>query len=176
MKNDFDLEIIDANLQQFFVWSSFMKLFLTKNMRICHEIENEIFANWLNKMFYKSTFYNHIKLFKKIINKTQKLQTFTNSVFLSQLLSQINEHHEFFKNWAILTMHNDIVTELNDLILKSLFEELHIMNFVDKITNETQVDLISTKHLRNFNFSFLLSTRLRFKIEAFIMLLQNLCF
>ena len=131
-----------------------MKLFLTKNMRIRHEIDNEIFANWLNKMFYESTFYDHIKLLNEIINRTQNLQTFTNSVFSSQLLSQINENHECFKNRAILTMHNDIVTKLNNLILKFLFEELHIMNFVDKIANEIQIDLIFTKHLRNLNSFF----------------------
>ena len=177
MKNDSRFEIVDANLQQFFIWSLFMKLFLTKNMRVCHEIDNKIFVNWLNKMFYESTFYDHIKLFKKIINRTQNLQTFTNSVFSSQLLSQINEYHKFFKNWAIFMMHNNIVTNLKNLILKSLSKELHIMNSIDKIAmNEIQVDLISTEHLRNFNFFFLSSTRLRFKIEAFIMLLQNFCF
>ena len=176
IKNNSCFEIVNANLQQFFVWSSLMKLFLTKNMRVCHEIDNNIFVNWLNRMFYESTFYDHIKLFSEIINKTQNLQTFIDYVFSSQLLSQINENHGFFKNRVILMMHNDIVTKLNDLILKSLSEESYIMNFVDKIANKIQVDLIFTEHLRDFNSFFLSSTRLRLKVETFIMLLRNFCF
>ena len=48
------------------------------------------------------------------------------------------------------------------------------MNFVNNLTNETQIDIIFSKFLRICEFFSLFSARLRFKIDVFVMLLRNM--
>ena len=46
IKRKIRFQIVDANIQQCFLWSRFKKLFLRQNMRIRIELTNQIFAIW----------------------------------------------------------------------------------------------------------------------------------
>ena len=126
-------------------------------------------------MSYDFSFYGRIDLFVQITNKTQNLQKFTKFIFFSQLMNQILKNSKFFSKRAILTMHNDTVAILNDIILNSLFENAHIMMFVNFVIDEFRIDEIFIEHLRIFEIFSLFFAILRLKIETLVMLLKNLC-
>ena len=126
-------------------------------------------------MSYDSSFYGRIDLPVQITNKTQNLQKFTKFIFPPQLMNQVLENSEIFSKRAILTMHNDTVAALNDMILNSLPEDAHIMMFVNSVIDEFRIDEIFIEHLRTLETFSLPSAILRLKIGALVMLLRNLC-
>ena len=90
-------------------------------------------------------------------------------------MNQILKNSKIFSKRTILTMHNNTVANLNDMILNFLSKNTHIMMFVNSIVDEFQIDEIFIEYLRilkNFSLFFAI---LRLKIEIFVMLLRNLC-
>ncbi len=85
--------IVDAIIQQCFFWSRFRSLILRQNMRMRHEIVNQFFANWIERMFYKLAFYDCIEFSRKI-SQINDLQKFVNTIFFANLM--MNVHHDFF--------------------------------------------------------------------------------
>jgi ATP-dependent DNA helicase PIF1 len=126
-------------------------------------------------MSYDDALYDRIELSMKIAHMNT-LKNFVKSVFSVNLMT--NAHHDFdnFNDRAILAMHNDTVRKLNDLILQSLQNQSHTLNFVDSIENETQDDALSSKFLRTLKSTSLSSSRLRLKVDALVMLLRNMYF
>jgi hypothetical protein len=155
--------IVNANIQQCFFWSRFRQLILRQNMRIRHEIANQFFANWIERMFYKFTFYDHIEFSRKI-SQMNDLREFVNTIFFANLM--MNAHHDFssFNNRIVLIMHNDIIKQLNDMILRSLQNEMHTLNVVNSIIDESRNDEMFAKFLRTLKTFFFF---------AFTILLQN---
>jgi hypothetical protein len=126
-------------------------------------------------MSYDDALYVRIKLLMKIAH-INILKNFVKFVFSVNLM--INAHHDFdnFNDRAILAMHNDTVRKLNDLILQSLQNQSHTLNFVDSIENETQDNALSSKFLRTLKSTSLSSSRLRLKVDTLIMFLRNMYF
>jgi hypothetical protein len=151
--------IVDANIQQCFFWSRFRQLILRKNMRICHEIANQFFANWIERMFYELTFYDRIELSREI-SQMNDLREFVNTIFFANLM--MNAHHDFFffNNRVVLIMHNDTIKQLNDMILRSLQNEMHTLNVVNSIIDESRNDEMLAKFLRTLKtfFFFIFTT------------------
>lgn len=72
-------------------------------------------------------------------------------------------------------MHNEFVTNLNDLILNALSNVVHELNFVDNIEKKNEhTNQIPDEFLRTLNSTSLFSFKLRLKIETSIMILRNL--
>jgi hypothetical protein len=167
--------IVDANIQQCFFWSRFRQLILQQNMRIRHEIANQFFANWIERMFYEFTFYDRIELSRKI-SQMNDLREFVDTIFLANLM--MNAYHDFssFNNRIVLIMHNDTIKQLNNMILRSLQSEMHTLNVVNSIIDESRDDEMLAKFLRTLKTSSLSFSRFCLKIEAFVMLLRNLYF
>jgi hypothetical protein len=167
--------IVDANIQQCFLWSRFRHLILRQNMRMRHEIANQFFANWIEQMFYKFAFYDRIELSRKI-SQMNDLREFANTIFFANLM--MNAHHDFssFNNQVVLIMHNDTIKQLNDMILRSLQNEMHTLNVVNNIIDESRDDEMLAEFLRTLKTSSLSFSQLCLKVEAFVMLLRNLYF
>ncbi len=165
--------IVDANIQQCFFWSRFRQLILRQNMRMRHEIANQFFANWIERMFYKLAFYDRIKLSRKI-SQMNDLREFVNTIFFANLM--MNAHHDFsfFNSRVVLIMHNDTIKQLNDMILRLLQSEMHTLNVVNSIINKSRDDEMFAEFLRTLKTSFFSFSRLCLKIKAFVMLLRNL--
>jgi hypothetical protein len=165
--------IVDANIQQRFLWSRFRQLILRQNMRVRHEVANQFFANWIERMFYKFTFYDRIELSRKI-SQMNDLREFVNTIFFANLM--MNTHHDFFSfnSRMILIMHNDTIKLLNDMILRLLQNEMHTLNVVNSIIDESRDDEMLAKFLRTLKTSFLSLSQLCLKIKALVMLLRNL--
>jgi hypothetical protein len=107
MSRDNRETIVNANIQQCFFWSRFRQLILRQNMRVRHELVNQFFANWIDRMFYEFTFYDCIE-FSREISQMIDLQKFVNTIFFANLM--MNAHHDFFFNDRIvLIMHNDTI-------------------------------------------------------------------
>jgi hypothetical protein len=66
-------------------------------------------------MFYEITFYNRIELSRKI-SQMIDLREFVDTIFLANLM--MNAHHNFssFNDRVVLTIHNDTIKQLNDMI------------------------------------------------------------
>jgi ATP-dependent DNA helicase PIF1 len=175
MSRDNREAIVDANIQQCFLWLRFRQLILRQNMRVRHEIANQFFANWIDRMFYEFTFYDRIELSQKI-SQIIDLREFVDTIFLANLM--MNAHHDFsFLNYrVVLTILNDTIKQLNDMILRSLQSEMHTLNVVDSIIDESRDDEMFAKFLRTLKTSFLSLSRLCLKIEALVKLLRNLYF
>jgi hypothetical protein len=126
-------------------------------------------------MFYEFTFYDRIELSRKI-SQMNDLREFVDTIFFANLM--MNAHHDFsfFNNRIVLTMHNDTIKQLNDMILRSLQNEMHTLNVVDSIIDESRDDEMLAKFLRTLETSSLSFSRLCLKIKAFVMLLRNLYF
>jgi hypothetical protein len=124
-------------------------------------------------MSYNDALYDRIELSIKNAHMNT-LKNFVKFMFSVNLMT--NAHHDFdnFHNRAILAMHNAIVRKLNDLILQSLQSQSHTLNFVDSIENETQNTILSSKFLLTLKSTFLSSSRLRLKVDALVILLQNM--
>jgi hypothetical protein len=104
------------------------------------------------------------------------LQEFINTIFFANLM--MNAHHDFFSfnNQIVLIMHNDTIKQLNDMILRSLQNEMHTLNVVDNIIDESRNDEMFAKFLQTLKTSFLSLSQLCLKIKAFVTFLRNLCF
>ncbi len=167
--------IVDANIQQCFLWSRFRQLILRQNMRVRHEVANQFFANWIERMFYELTFYDRIELSRKI-SQMNDLREFVDTIFFANLM--MNAHHDFssFNNRIVLIMHNDTIKQLNDMILRSLQNEMHTLNVVNSIIDESRDDEMFAKFLRTLKTFSLSLSRFCLKIKAFVMLLRNLYF
>ncbi len=126
-------------------------------------------------MFYEFTFYNRIEFSRKI-SQMIDLQEFVDTIFFANLM--MNAHHDFssFNDRVVLIMHNDTIKQLNDMILQSLQNEMHTLNVVDSIIDESRNDEMLAKFLRTLKTSSLSLSRLCLKIKALIMLLRNLYF
>jgi hypothetical protein len=144
-------------------------------MRVRHEFANQFFANWIDQIFYKFTFYDRIEFSRKI-SQMIDLQEFVNTIFFANLM--MNAHHDFsfFNNWIVLIMQNDTIKQLNDMILRSLQNEIHTLNVVDNIIDELRNDEMFAKFLQTLKTSFFSFSRLCLKIKTFVMFLQNLYF
>jgi sulfur relay (sulfurtransferase) DsrC/TusE family protein len=62
------------------------------------------------------------------------------------------------------------------MILRSLQSEMHTLNVVDSIIDESRNDEMLAKFLRTLKTSFFSLSRLCLKIKAFVMFLRNLYF
>jgi hypothetical protein len=82
----------------------------------------------------------------------------------------------FFNNRIVLIMHNDTIKQLNDMILRLLQNEMHILNIVNNIIDKSRNDEMLAKFLRTLKTSFFLFSRLCLKIKTFVMFLRNLYF
>jgi ATP-dependent DNA helicase PIF1 len=71
-------------------------------------------------------------------------------------------------------MHNDTIKQLNDMILRSLQNEMHTLNVVNNIIDESRDDEMFAEFLRTLKTSSLSLSRFCLKIKAFVMLLRNL--
>lgn len=142
-------------------------------MRVHRETINQDFANWLDIMFYDTTFYGRITLSSKI-SQVSDLKLFIEFVFSTSLLTNAHCNFDSFNDRAILVMHNETITRLNDLILQSLQGRLHSLEFVDFVKDETQQDCLSSEFLRTLESASLSSSRLSLKVGAPVMLLRNM--
>jgi hypothetical protein len=125
-------------------------------------------------MFYEITFYNRIEFSRKISQKID-LREFVNTIFLANLM--MNTYQDFFFNDEIvLIIYNNTIKQLNDMILRLLQSEMHMLNVVDSIIDESRDDEMLAKFLRTLKTSFFSFSRLRLKIKAFVMFLRNLYF
>jgi hypothetical protein len=52
-------------------------------MRIRHEIANQFFINWIERMFYEFTFYNRIEFSRKI-SQMNDLWKFVDTIFFRE--------------------------------------------------------------------------------------------
>jgi ATP-dependent DNA helicase PIF1 len=144
-------------------------------MRMRHEIANQFFANWIERMFYKFAFYDRIEFSRKT-SQMNDLQEFVDTIFFANLM--MNAHHDFFffNNRVVLTMHNDTIKQLNDMILRSLQNNMHTLNVVNSIIDESRNDEMLAEFLRTLKTSSLSFSRFCLKIKAFVMFLRNLYF
>jgi sulfur relay (sulfurtransferase) DsrC/TusE family protein len=126
-------------------------------------------------MLYEFTFYDRIEFSRKI-SQMIDLQKFVDTIFFANLM--MNAHHDFsfFNDRIVLIMHNDTIKQLNDMILRSLQNEMHTLNVVDSIIDESRNDEMLAKFLSTLKTSSFLLSRLCLKIKAFVMFLRNLYF
>jgi hypothetical protein len=80
----------------------------------------------------------------------------------------------FLTIWFVLIIHNDTIKQLNNMILRSLQNEMHTLNVVDNIINESRDDEMFAKFLRTLKTSSFSLSELCLKIKTLVMLLQNL--
>jgi hypothetical protein len=126
-------------------------------------------------MFYELAFYDRIEFSRKILQMND-LREFVDTIFFANLM--MNAHHDFFSfnSRVVLIMHNDTIKQLNDMILRSLQNEMHTLNVVNSIIDESRNDEMFAEFLRTLKTSFLSLSRLCLKIKALVMLLRNLYF
>jgi hypothetical protein len=124
-------------------------------------------------MFYDKIFYDHILLSSKITQMFD-LKIFVESMFSTNLLTNAHCNFDSFNDRAILVMHNEIITQLNNLILQSLRSVLHTLEFVNFVEDDIQQNYLSSEFLRTLESTSLSSSRLSLKVDALVMLLRNM--
>jgi ATP-dependent DNA helicase PIF1 len=77
---------------------------------------------------------------------------------------------------VILIMHNDTIKHLNDMILRSLQNEMHTLNVVDSIIDESRDDEKLAKFLRTLKTSSFSFSQFCLKIKTLVIFLRNLYF
>ncbi len=126
-------------------------------------------------MFYKLAFYDRIELSRKI-SQMNDLRKFVNTIFFANLMMNAYYDFSFFNNRIVLTMHNDTIKQLNDMILRSLQSEMHTLNVVNSIIDESRNDEMLAEFLRTLKTSSFSLSSFCLKIKAFVMFLRNLYF
>jgi hypothetical protein len=108
-------------------------------------------------MFYELAFHDRIEFSRKI-SQMNDLREFVDTIVFANLM--MNAHHDFsfFNSRIVLIMHNDTIKQLNDMILRSLQNEMHTLNVVNNIIDESRDDEMFAEFLRTlktFSLSFL---------------------
>jgi PIF1 helicase. len=112
-------------------------------MRIRIGEENQQYAAWIRDLPYNSQLYGHISLPASIV-QFQSFTDFCNHVFPLQQLAQAILLLLSFRSRAILSMHNDTVTEFNNYLLEHLSGTIREFNSIDSAdTNDTDRNIIN---------------------------------
>ena len=124
--------IITAYLQQLFLQPSLRILSLCQNMRVLEGELNQHFITWVCSLFYNPILISRIQLPASIAQFTS-LQPFFDSIYPSTLLRQVYTNFYIFLSCAILTVHNNTITAINNNIFYSLNGSKSVFYSIDTI-------------------------------------------
>lgn len=168
--------IVNACLQQSFLWPQLRQLTLRQNMRVRIGEENQRFAEWISSLSYDPNLYNRISLPPSIVH-FYSLQHFCDHVFPREQLQHAYTNPSFFKDRAILSMRNDTVAALNDYLIEQFPGDSHLFESIDTAdVNNTEdgSEQLPIEYLRSLTPAGLPPATLRLKVGAPIILLRNL--
>ena len=123
-------QTVDACIQKSHIWQGILVLNLNQNMRVQPGFNNLEFVSWLRNLSYNSNCYGQIPL-PAFIHTVTNICEFCDFVYPQHLLQIAHQQYTIFSNRAILTPHNETMSELNSLLLAQLHGELHIFNSED---------------------------------------------
>jgi PIF1-like helicase len=168
--------IVNASIQQSFLWPQLKLLTLRQNMRVRISIENQQFAQWVGALPYDATLCGRIPL-PASIAQFHSLEAFCGHVFPRLLLEQAHTDPSFFRNRAILSMRNDTVAALNNHILQQIHGDVQTYNSMDTADVNDSIeghDKLPVEYLRSLNPAGLPPAQLHLKVGAPVILLRNL--
>ena len=154
-----------------------MILHLTKNMCIQGDTANQDFAIWIQKLLCDPALYGSLQLLS-FIGQVELVEMIFDQMYLLSLLQQALHNSIPFKGCSILAFHNDIVLDFNNLIIQSFPDDIQIFTSVDSADineqSETEEHELLAEFLQRFNSAYLPPSKLKVKIGAPVILLQNL--
>jgi hypothetical protein len=104
-------------------------------MRLILGADNTRFSEWIRNLFYNSVIYGRI-LLPAYIHITDSAEVFFYKIYLIEQmqLQSIIRNISFFRDRAILTIKNDIMTDINVRILTRLAGETRVYDTVNSIS------------------------------------------
>jgi hypothetical protein len=104
-------------------------------MRLILGADNTRFSEWIRNLFYNSVIYGRI-LLPAYIHITDSAEVFFHKIYLIEQmqLQSIIRNISFFRDRAILTIKNDIMTDINVRILTRLAGETRVYDTVNSIS------------------------------------------
>jgi hypothetical protein len=145
-------------------------------MQLQTEEDNTAFTDWLSCILYKKELISQTELLSYVHCETDS-NVLCNQVFPSTVFYDSNHSANFFSQQAILTICNANISDFNKQILSQMPGDVQTYYSV----NEVNTDNVASSHeefpheyLQSISLSGLSSAELKLKVEALIMLLQNL--
>ena len=135
---------------------------------------NQYFTIQVCSLSYNSTLASCIQLPASIAQFTS-LQPFFNSIYPPILLRQVYTNLYIFLSCAILTVYNNTITAINNNILYFLNSSKSVFYFTNTVEQENNIkNTPPLELLRSFNPINFPPVQLCLKVDALIILLQNL--
>ena len=167
---------VAACLQRSSLWSNIRVLRLTENMRMRGDQSNREYAEWILSVAGDG---------RASVPLLSGVQTFIDTpqfasyVYPDESLRSCTDPittAEFFQHRCILSVRNDAVAEINDLLLDRFGGEESIFEAADvaEIDDGDRIDIPSAEFLASLNPASLPPSRLRLKVGVPVMLLRNL--
>lgn len=169
-------QTVEACIQKSHIWRGIQVLNLNQNMRVQSGFNNSEFVSWLGNLSYNSNWYGQIPL-PAFIHTVTNICAFCDFIYPPHLLQIAHHQYTIFSNRAILTPHNETVSELNSLLLAKLHGELHIFNSEDTADIndiEMGIDYVPVEYLQSLNPASLPPSQLHLRVGAPVILLRNL--
>jgi hypothetical protein len=172
-------DTVAACLQYACVWPKLELLPLHQNMRLdSASDENRPLATWLKDMSYKKEYQGTATDLPPGIWKTHSMDRFLDRIYPLSLLRSAPTDPDAFNGRAILTAHNNVVHEMNDILLDRMpgtVETLYAENrAVYDDNSPVPIDQATPELLGSINLSGLPVSDLRLKIGAPVMVIRNI--
>jgi len=168
--------IVNACIQRSHLWSGFRQLYLNQNMRVIQDNANEEFVTFLATMSYNYTKHGLTRL-PDYIRRFHSVEEFCNEIFPPVLLNTGHLNYNSFDHRAILSFHNNTVTEFNNILINKLQGTMHIFNAMNSVATDESfpgAEHIPAEFFQSMDCASLPPSKLLLKIGAAIILLRNL--
>lgn len=172
-------ETVHACLQHASIWPRLERLQLRQNMRLDSESspENLRLGTWLQEMSHDPQ-YHGLTTLPEGLSTTMSLPTFVERIYPTADLITAPSDPAFFTGRAILSVHNESVHELNDILLDRMPGTTTIQHSFDSCVMDdddwAHPDEITPEFLNSIQGSGLPLGHLRLKIGAPIIILRNI--
>jgi hypothetical protein len=101
------------------IWLRLRQLLLRINIRVCNDLSEQDFIDWISSLPYNPSLNRQITL-PPFVPYTQSVTDLINYVYLQERLLQALCDYQAFSGRAILSTLNDTVCKLNQTILDML--------------------------------------------------------
>lgn len=106
-----------------------------------------------------------------ICKKSYSIQNLIDTIFID---FEKNYQNDWISQRSILSLRNDSVDEINEIILEKLPEPLKIYKSIDTTVDECEATIYPTEFLNSLNHSGIPQYNLKLKVGSMFMLMRNL--
>src|SRR5579871_6610697 len=111
-------DTVTACLQRSFIWQKLRFLKLRINMRVRNGTHDQDFIQWIDSLPYDPALHGPVSI-PLYLSQPKSLTDLVEDIYPCEILRTLPKA-SFFQERCLLTVRNDTVTELNDLVLDSV--------------------------------------------------------